>query len=223
MEKRRIGVVEDEETLCREIVYFLESNGYEAQAVAAGDYSVEGILRGNYDMVLLDLGLPDADGMLLCKELRRVSQIPVIIITSRDTEITELMCMNYGADDFVAKPIRPQLLIAHMEAVFKRLYQGKQDKMYLDGFEFVPSAGIITAGGKREELTRNELRILQTLAEKKGSIVTREELMNALWDDYLFVDDNTLTVNMTRLRAKLENIGVCDRIITKRGMGYQLV
>lgn len=222
MEKRRIGVVEDEETLCREIVYFLESNGYEAVAVALNDYSVEGILKGEYDMVLLDLGLPDTDGMLLCKELRRVSQIPVIIITSRDTEITELMSMNYGADDFVAKPIRPQLLIAHMEAVFKRLYQGKQDRMYLDGFEFFPSAGMIVSGGKREELTKNELRILQTLAERRGSIVTREELMNVLWDNYLFVDDNTLTVNMARLRSKLESIGVCDRILTKRGMGYQL-
>lgn len=223
MEKRRIGVVEDEETLCREIVYFLESNGYDAQAVAVEDYSVEGILKGNYDMVLLDLGLPGTDGMLLCKELRKVSQIPVIIITSKDTEITELMSMNYGADDFVAKPIRPQLLIAHMEAVLKRLYQGNQEKIYLDGFDFFPSAGIIAAGDKREELTRNELRILQTLAEKKGSIVTREELMNVLWDNYLFVDDNTLTVNMTRLKAKMENIGVCDRILTKRGMGYQLI
>ena len=223
MDKRKIGVVEDDDALCREIVYFLESNGYEAYAVAMEDCSVEGILKGGYEMLLLDLGLPGTDGMTLCREIRKVSDLPVIIITSKDTEITELMSMNYGADDFVAKPIRPQLLMAHMEAVFKRVYKGGQDRVCLDGFEFSVSTGILSAGEKKEELTRNELRILQTLAQRRGSIVTREELMNALWDNYLFVDDNTLTVNMTRLRGKLENIGIFDRIITKRGMGYQLL
>ncbi len=219
---RKIGVVEDDETLCREIVYFLESNGYDTKAVAAEDYSAEGILQGGFDMVLLDLGLPDADGMMLCREIRKKSELPIIIITSKDTEITELMSMNYGADDFVAKPIRPQLLIAHMEAVFKRVYKGNQDVLSLDGFEFCLSTGVIRMENREEELTKNEMRILQTLAQRRGQIVSREELMNALWDNYLFVDDNTLTVNITRLRGKLENLGVKDRIVTKRGLGYQL-
>lgn len=219
---RKIGVVEDDEILCREIVYFLESNGYDTKAVAAEDYSAEGILQGGFDMVLLDLGLPDADGMMLCREIRKKSELPIIIITSKDTEITELMSMNYGADDFVAKPIRPQLLIAHMEAVFKRVYKGNQDVLSLDGFEFCLSTGVIRMENREEELTKNEMRILQTLAQRRGQIVSREELMNALWDNYLFVDDNTLTVNITRLRGKLENLGVKDRIVTKRGLGYQL-
>lgn len=217
---RKIGVVEDDEALCREIVYFLESNGYDAVAVET--YSAEGILQAGFDMVLLDLGLPDADGMMLCREIRKKSELPIIIITSKDTEITELMSMNYGADDFVAKPIRPQLLIAHMEAVFKRVYKEKQDILFLDGFEFCLSTGVIRRGNREEELTKNEMRILQTLAWRRGQIVSREELMNALWDNYLFVDDNTLTVNITRLRGKLENLGVKDRIVTKRGLGYQL-
>lgn len=220
---KKIGVVEDDETLCREIAYFLESNGYEAEAVAREDYSAKGILKGNFDMVLLDLGLPNADGMMLCREIRKASELPIIIITSKDTEITELMSMNYGADDFVAKPIRPQLLIAHMEAIFKRMNHGRADVLSLEGFNFCAATGVITSSKGQEELTKNEMRILQVLAQNKGRIVPRDELMNALWDNYVFVDDNTLTVNMTRLRAKLENIGVENRIVTKRGMGYQLL
>lgn len=219
---KKIGVVEDDESLCREIVYFLESNGYEAESVESGKHSAEGILQGGFDMVLLDLGLPDADGMMICREIRKKSELPIIIITSKDTEITELMSMNYGADDFVAKPIRPQLLIAHMEAVFKRVYKEKQDILSLGDFEFCSSKGVIRTENQQEELTKNEMRILQILARRRGQIVSREELMNALWDNYLFVDDNTLTVNITRLRGKLENLGVKDKIITKRGMGYQL-
>lgn len=220
---RKIGVVEDDENLCREIIYFLESNGYEACEVPIGEYSAEAILQGRYDMVLLDLGLPGVDGMDLCREIRKLSELPIIIITSKDTEITELMSMNYGADDFVAKPIRPQLLIAHMEAVFKRMNHGHAEVVSLGGFTFSPATGVIASDGGQEELTKNEMRILQVLAQNRGRIVARDELMNALWDNYMFVDDNTLTVNITRLRTKLENIGVVNRIVTKRGMGYQLL
>ena len=223
MNKPLILIVEDDPPIRNLITTTLKTNDYRYLVAANGETAILEASSHNPDIVLLDLGLPGTDGMTLCREIRKVSDLPVIIITSKDTEITELMSMNYGADDFVAKPIRPQLLIAHMEAVFKRVYKGGQDRVCLDGFEFSVSTGILSAGEKKEELTRNELRILQTLAQRRGSIVTREELMNALWDNYLFVDDNTLTVNMTILRGKLENIGIFDRIITKRGMGYQLL
>lgn len=223
MNKKRIGVAEDDATLCHEIIYFLESSGYEAVMVEA--YTTEAILSGNFHMVLLDLGLPDADGMELCKEIRRKSSLPVIIITSKDTEITELMSMNYGADDFMAKPLKPQLLIAHMEAILKRAYpeDGGSEVIQMGDFSCNLLSGRIDGPKGSQELTKNEIRILSVLSRKKGEIVTRDELMNELWDNYLFVDDNTLTVNITRLRGKLESIGIQNRILTKRGMGYQLL
>lgn len=222
--KRRIGVVEDDETLCRELVYFLESNGYDAVKVESKDYSKDSILNQDFHLLLLDISLPDTDGLILCKEIRKQSDIPIIMITSNNSEITELMSMNYGADDFLSKPIRPQLLIAHMEAIIKRAYKetDKLDEVDLGQYKVFLRSGIIQSSKGQQELTKNEIKILVYLIKNRGNIVTREALMNELWENYLFVDDNTLTVNMTRLRSKMEEIGLMNQIITKRGMGYQL-
>lgn len=222
---RKIAIVEDDRRLCRELATFLEHNGYQAECLQEDEYQVQGILAKEADLLLLDLGLPGTDGLYLCRELRKCSQLPVIVITSQDTQMAELMSMNLGADDFVTKPFHPQILLAHMEAVLKRAYREpvETQEQRLCGFVLNMGKGTISSGEETAELTKNELRILDCLARKKNQIVSREELMNHLWDSDLFVDDNTLTVNVTRLRGKLSSIGIQDVIQTKRGLGYILL
>jgi len=225
MTGRKICVIEDEQKLCDEIVYFLNTNGFEARAAKAEEYNAKALLQGDFSMLLLDISLPGTDGLFLCKEIRKESEIPIIIITSNNMEITELMAMNCGADDFVTKPFNPQILLARMEVILKRVYKNTENdsRFYLSGFVFDPGQGTIQNGEKKTDLTKNEVRILLSLAKKRGEIVSREEIIENLWENHLFVDDNTLTVNMTRLKNKLEGIGIKDIIMTKRGMGYQLL
>lgn len=222
---RKIGIIEDDDTLSRELKYFLNTHGYEAGIIRPGHYNPREIAEAGWHLILLDIGLPDTDGLHLCRELRQISETPVIMITSRNTEITELMSMNYGADDFVAKPFNPQILLARIEAILKRTYREKEiDKpVLLAGFTLDLTRGKAGNENGSVELTRNEMKMLSVLAAQRGKIVSREEIMNELWDNKMFVDDNTLTVNMTRLKNKLESIGVRDAIVTKRGMGYQLL
>lgn len=222
---RKIGIIEDDEALCRELQYFLNSHGYDAHIVPIEQYQAETIVNSEFELLLMDIGLPETDGMYLCREIRKISEVPMIMITSQNTEMTELMSMNYGADDFVAKPFNPQILLARIEAIIKRAYKGQEaDKpLVLGDFVLDLAKGKISCGNESVELTKNELKMLTVLAFKRGQIVSRDEIMNALWDDKMFVDDNTLTVNMTRLKGKLDSIGVKDAIVTKRGMGYLLV
>ncbi len=220
---RKICVVEDDEKLCEEIVYFLNANGFYARAATPEEYCSDKLLLGGFSMLLLDISLPGVSGLFLCREIRKKSDIPIVIITSDNSEITELRSMDCGADDFVSKPIHPQILLARMEAILKRVYKSTEPaKLSLPGFVLDMGKGIITNGCKEMELTKNELRILNVLAGRQGEIVTRNEIMESLWENHLFVDDNTLTVNMTRLKEKLKAIDVTDVIVTKRGMGYQL-
>ncbi len=222
---RKIAILEDDEKLCRELVTFLNNNGYEAAGCAGTEYQVQDILRKEADLLLLDLGLPGTDGLYLCRELRKVSDLPIIVITSQDTQMAELMSMSQGADDFVTKPFHPQILLAHIEAVLKRACREapRSQKRKLGDFVLDLSRGTVSLGEQSAELTKNELRILDCLGENRDRIVSREELISYLWDSELFVDDNTLTVNITRLRGKLASIGIEGAIQTKRGMGYMLV
>lgn len=244
---RKIGILEDDEALLRELGYFLRTNGYEVWPFQIEDYAEKNeeqvlalLMESGCHLLLMDIGLPGIDGLHLCREFCKRADIPVIMITSRDTELTELMSISGGADDFVAKPFRPQILLARMEAVMKRAYKESGLNMRIlqerasyreDGSPACPeqsftlelAKGRVSCGEKSAELTRNELQMLKLLAERQGEIVTRDALMNALWDNCMFVDDNTLTVNMTRLKGKLESIGIKGAIVTKRGMGYQLL
>lgn len=252
---RKIGILEDDVAMGKELQYYLESNGYEARWIEPKEYAgkkpeelVKLLLDENLHLLLLDIGLPGVNGLHVCKEFRKNSECPVIMITSKNDDLTELMAINNGADDFVAKPFNPQILIAHMESVLKRTYKAEvvSDEMHvaqeieIDGekrrqeFTLELSKGRVTAGtnaeaekggpasGKVAELSKNELQILKILVKNQGKIVSRDDIMNELWDNCMFVDDNTLTVNMTRLKGKLENIGIAGAIVTKRGMGYQL-
>lgn len=221
---RKIGIVEDDKKLSSELALFLNNNGLCAVSLPETDFSVEGILKSQLDMLLLDITLPGTDGLYLCKEIRKQSEIPIIMITSKDTEMTELMSMNCGADDFVSKPFHLQILLARIEAILKRVYKdGTHGSVYnLGMFQFDVAKGIIFTDKESVELSKNELKILHCLAERKNTIVAREDIISYLWDSEMFVDDNTLTVNMTRLRAKLDSIGVIGAIETKRGLGYLL-
>ena len=220
----KLLIVEDDDRLRTELARFFSMHGYEAKELTDYENLEESILGAEGDLLLLDIGLPVTDGMFLCRSLRKKTSLPVVIITSQNTEMNELLCMNYGADDFIAKPFNPQILLAHVEAVLKRSRGREQEEDRLDcgGFWLNISRSTISDSMQEIELTRNESRILFSLARNRGKILSRDQIINDLWDSELFVDDNTLTVNMTRLRAKLELLGKAQAIRTKRGQGYLL-
>lgn len=216
-----IFLVEDDAAIRGELMRLLGRYGYECKTSDDYEHMADVILRERPQLVLLDLNLPVFDGFCVCRELRRHSQLPIIVVTSRDGEADELMSMNLGADDFITKPYRAQILLARIAAVMKRAYPAAPPQVLTHrGLELDLSAGLARFGGKAVELTRNEIKILHLMLCSAGRTVPREELMEALWQTDEFVDDNTLTVNVNRLRKKLESIGLRDYLITKRGQGY---
>lgn len=220
----KILIVEDDEKLRKELKIFLEKNGYEVKILEEFENAIQDILKENADLILLDINLPYTDGEYICKEIRKVSDLPIIMVTSRNSEIDELICLNNGADQYVVKPYNVQILLAKIEGLLKRTknVESNQNKINCNDFILNISKSCIEKGEEQKELTKNELKILHYLALKKGQIVSRDEIINYLWDSESFIDDNTLTVNMTRLRTKLDEIGLQDRIETKRGQGYML-
>ena len=220
---QRILIIEDDEKLRKELKIFLENNGYEVVTIEEFHNVLEQIKQISAHLILLDINLPNADGIYLLKELRKETDIPVIMITSRDNEMDELISMNYGADHYVTKPFHTQILLAKMVAILKRASgQTEKEKIDCGSFCIQIAKSRIEKDGQMVELTANELKILTFLARKRGKIVSREDIMNDLWDSENFIDDNTLTVNMTRIRNKLETIGLKDIIETRRGQGYLL-
>lgn len=220
----KILIVEDDKKLRDELKIFLERHGYEVSTLEKFDNSIEDILGYKADLILLDINLPNADGEYICREIRKVSNIPIIIVTSRDSELDELLSINNGADQYVTKPYNIQILLAKIERLLKRSYSGNvsQDKIDCGKFILNLSKSIIEKDGKIVELTKNEFKILHYLVLNKEKIVSRNEIMDYLWESENFIDDNTLTVNIKRLRNKLEEIGLNDVIETKRGQGYIL-
>lgn len=220
---KRIFIIEDDKNIREELSTFLSKYGYVCEAPSGFDNIIKDALSSNNDLVLLDINLPVFDGYYICREIRKQSEIPIIVVTSRDTELDELMAMNLGADDFITKPYNTQILLAHISSVLKRsLKETVSDRMDCRDFCINLSRSNIEYNGQEYELTKNELKILVFLFENKGSIVSRDELMTQLWNSDMFVDDNTLTVNINRLRKKLEDIGLGQVIETKRGRGYMV-
>ena len=176
-------------------------------------------------MILLDINLPYYDGFYVCREIRKKSNdIPIIVVTSRQSEMDELRAMNIGADDFVTKPFNTDILLARIDAVMKRVYKVRQDdSLSYKGLVFQADKSLVSFQGTACELTKNESRILLKLIKEREVIVSRNDLMDSLWQCDEFVDDNTLTVNVNRLRKKLEGIGAVDYLKTKRGQGYILM
>ena len=222
-EMKRILIVEDDMALAQELQYLLISNQYDAQCVEEFTDVAGQILASQADMVLLDINLPEVDGQSVLRELRKTSDIPVIMVTSKNTGMDEVISMSFGADDFIAKPYNPSILLLHIEAVFKRLGKMDADKgLTYKNMTLDTARGVLTVGDNSVELTKNEAGILSYLLKHQNTIVTRDELISYLWDSEAFVDDNTLTVNMNRVRKKLADLGVEDIIRTKRGQGYIL-
>lgn len=167
----------------------------------------------------MDINIPNINGEVVLKEVRKDINIPIIIVTSRDTELDELLSINYGADDFITKPYNPQILLARIERLLKRINCTSNIISYKNLILDI-SKSIIMSNDKTIDLSKNETKILYFLLTNKEKIVSRDDLMDYLWNDNLFIDDNTLTVNINRLRSKLNVFGYKDLIITKRGQGY---
>lgn len=217
----RILVVEDNEKIRMELCDFLSKNGYRSEGCCDFANILEEISSRKPDLILLDLNLPFMDGHFICRELRRTSNVPIIIVTSRNSEIDELQSMHLGADDYVTKPYNLQILLARIDRVLKRVYETKDNnRMKVGEVVMDISKSTLTYQDQTVDLTKNELRIMHCLFQNKNTIVSREKLMKHMWDCDAFVDDNTLTVNINRLRKKLEYIGLIDFIETKRGLGY---
>lgn len=216
----KILIVEDNEKIRTELSELLKRYGYEPLVITAFENVIEQIKEAEAHLILLDINLPLYDGYYICRELRQDLTTPIIVVTSRDSEMDELMSMNLGADDFVTKPYNTQILLARIAALIKRTYSAYQEVQTFEGFKINFSKGVILKDDTEVELTKNEMKILACLTKEKGSIVSREDLMKYLWDSEWFVDDNTLTVNINRLRKKFESIGVMEVIQTKRGQGY---
>lgn len=220
----KILIVEDDKVIAKAIRRQMQAWGYEISVPEDFRNIMESFAAFEPQLVLLDISLPFYNGYHWCTEIRRVSNVPIIFLSSNSDNMNIVMAMNMGADDFIAKPFDFNVLIAKVQALLRRTYDFDNDSNLLEhkGVLLNCKDMTVTYEGGQLPLTKNEFRILQMLMERGGSVVSREEMMQALWESDSFVDDNTLTVNVTRLRRSLESIGLNDFIKTKKGLGYIL-
>ncbi len=218
----KILVVEDDHQIQQELVLLLQRNGFEAQALTSFESVPQQIIAAHPDLVLLDLNLPGIDGQQICREVRQLSNVPIIVVTSRNTDLDELMVLSLGADDFIAKPYNTQILLMHITSVLRRANSDVTTgtKLSHAGVTLDSSSCKVSANQNSVELTKNELRILSLLMQNAGTVVSRQRIQEELWQSDEFVDDNTLTVNISHLRNTLASIGVEDFVMTRRGLGY---
>ena len=220
----KVFIIEDDVKINEQLGSFLKRYGYEVATSFDFENIVDIALEEKPKIILLDINLPVFDGYYICKEIRKQSNVPIIVVTSRDTEMDELISMNLGADDFITKPYNAAILLARIESIIRRVYGNNSMEIYeYNGLRYNLSTSEMEYEGNKSDLTKNESRILYTLIKNKGKIVSRSELMKYLWQNDEFVDDNTLTVNINRLRKKMEEIGANNMLTTKRGQGYILV
>ena len=205
----RILVVEDDKDISRELKELLENSGYEAVVLTDFKNACDSIIAAEPDLVLLDINIPYMNGEMLLQQLRSKSDVPVIMVTSRDSEADEVLSMSYGADDYITKPYNPTILLLRINAVFKRLGAKSDNTTAYRGMEIL--------------LTKNEMTIFMYLLSHREHIVSRDELMTELWNNEGYLNDNALTVNISRLRGRFKDIGLEDVIETRKGQGYILV
>ena len=220
----RILIVEDDPVIAEQVGGYLAKWGYEVKEVSDFSDVLSDVAGFEPHLVLMDIGLPFYNGYYWCGEIRKVSKVPVLFLSSASDHLNIIMAVNMGGDDFVAKPFDLEVLAAKIQAVLRRAYAFQESSSLLEygGVILNVTDMSFLYKGEKWELSKNEFRILQILFEKAGTPVTREEIMRRLWDDECFVDDNTLTVNVNRLRKVLEGAGLTDFIATKKGVGYQL-
>lgn len=219
---KKIFVVEDDESICKELVQILENEGYEAESLKSFDNTKDNILKAAPNLVLMDINIPGINGRNLVKEIRKESDVPIIMVTSRTSEMDEVLSMSYGADDYITKPYNPTILLLRIAAVLKRMEGSQNTASYRDA-EVNFSKGTISKCDQEMVLTKNEMIIFQLLLANREKIVSRDEIMTDLWDNDEFVNDNALTVNISRLRGKLADLGYDDAIETRKKQGYRLV
>ena len=220
----KIYIIEDDKGIAEGISELAEA--WNIKAMCAGNFRniMSEFAEYSPHLVLIDISLPFFDGYHWCSEIRKISKVPIIFISSASDKMNIVMAMNMGADDFIAKPFDQTILIAKIQALLRRSYDfaGSSSVIEHKGVMFQVNDGTITYNGVKLELTKNESKIMQTLLVNKEEIVTRDTLMTKLWESDSYVDENTLSVNVNRLRKKLAEIGLENFIITKKGIGYRI-
>ena len=219
---KKIMIIEDDTIISKELYELLVNAGYEALILKDFSNAKEEILKSNIDLILLDINIPYQNGEQLLKEIRKESNVPVIMVTSRANEIDEILSISYGADDYITKPYSPTILLLRIQNIFKRLDNSTEVLKYKD-LEVSISRGTLSGNNKELELTKNEMLIFQHLLNNQNRIVSRDELMTILWNNEEYINDNALTVNISRLRSKLEDFGYPNAIETRKGQGYILL
>ncbi len=218
-----ILIIEDDEAFRLELACLLRGSLYRVTAPMEFGNIAGKLPSIRPDLILMDLNLPGQSGFEICTEIRSFSDVPIIFVTGRSDSADEVTALLKGGDDYITKPFPPALLLAHITAVLKRAGRG-ENALVLEhgGVTLDLSRGCVSFGHASAELTKNELKILGCLFQHKGSIVSRAELTEYLWDEAVFLDDNALSIHITRIRAKLQELGISDFIRTKRGMGYSI-
>ena len=219
----RIFIVEDEKVIQHELAQLLSRYGYECKWSDNFEHIVSEVIEYAPELVLLDINLPYMDGFQICRKIRESSDVPIIILTSRNTDYDEVMSLNLGADDFISKPYNSLVLLARIQRVLKRTYE-REKSITIEhrGLILNLSNASMTYNDEDVALTKNECNILRLVVRNKGKVIPRDAIIEELWQNEQFVDENTLNVNIVRLRKKLSNLGLEDYLVTKRGMGYMV-
>ena len=217
----KIKIIEDDLSIANELKEMLVRAGY--LALITEDFSnvLDQIKKEQPDLILLDINLPKINGEVLLQQIRKENNVPVIMVTSKNSEVDEVLSMSYGADDYITKPYNPTILLLRIGAVLKRAERTTEKLSYHD-LEIIPQKGILKKQEQEIILTKNEIIIFSYLLQNQGKIVTRDELMTDLWNNDEYINDNALTVNISRLRSKLKEIGYEEAIETRKGQGYIL-
>lgn len=220
----KVLIVEDDEIIAKSIANYLNNWDYEVKCVFDFRKVIDEFIEFNPQLVLLDISLPFYNGYHWCNEIRKISKVPIIFISSASDNMNIIMAMDIGGDDYIVKPFDLSVLIAKVNALIRRTYsfQGQVNVLERNGVILNLNDVCVIYKDKKLELTKNDFKILQILMENPGKVVSRNEIMMRLWDSDSFIDDNTLTVNVNRLRKKLEEIGIYNFIITKKGLGYMV-
>jgi DNA-binding response OmpR family regulator len=222
----KIMIVEDDKALCSNMSDVLRKWGFETVSVYDFKNIVSEYAKYKPNLVIMDVNLPYFDGFYWCKKIRELSKVPIIFVSSRDTNMDIIMAVNNGADDYITKPFTMDILVAKINAILRRTYSytdTSPDLLECDGVILNLIDSTIFYNDSKIELTKNEFKVMLLLMKNKGKAISRERIMRALWEDDSFVNDNTLTVNINRLRMKLKDIGLTDYIQTKKGYGYMIL
>ena len=220
----RIAIIEDDEVIAQAEKEALEKWDYQVECITDFKNITQEVIRWKPELIVLDIKLPFYNGFYWCQQIRQVTKAPVVFVSSADDNMNIVMAMDMGGDDFIAKPFDLSVLVAKINALLRRsyAYQGQINVLEVQGLLLNLSETSMCYEGETVELSKNEFRILQILMENEGNMVTRDTIINQLWDSGEFIDDNTLSVNVTRLRKRLKSLGLDDYIKTKRGVGYRI-